>query len=324
MTRLFFSYSHRDEALRNELEKHLTALQHQGVIEMWHDRRIGAGEEWESEISENLENADIILLLVSSDFIASPYCYGIEMKRALQRHRDREARVIPVILRPCLWQGLPFGRLQATPTDGRPVTKFANQDEAFLQVTETIQEAAKKLGTLKQRTENQRGVSESAVVAASAQPSQRQDIRSSNLRVKKQFTDHEKDQFLDEAFEYIANYFENSLTELKERNPEVDTRFRRIDSNHFSAAVYMNGVRKSGCRIWMGDRFFTGSIAFSFNENGNDGSMNESLSVENDGYSLFLKPMGLAMLGRVASNKQLTNQGGAEYLWSLFIEPLQR
>ena len=70
MTQLFFSYSHRDEALRNELEKHLTSLAHQGIIEMWHDRRIVAGQDWDREISENLEGADIILLLVSSDFIS--------------------------------------------------------------------------------------------------------------------------------------------------------------------------------------------------------------------------------------------------------------
>ena len=129
------------------------------------------------------------------------------------------------------------------------MTKFPSQDEAFLEVTKAIQEAAKKFGTSKESTENQPGVSE-RVVGAATQLSQRQDVRSSNLRLKKQFTDHEKDRFLDEAFEYIATYFENSLAELKERNPEIDSRFRRIDSNHFSAAVYIHGVRKSGCRIW--------------------------------------------------------------------------
>lgn len=135
MVSIFFSYSHRDESLRDELEKHLAGLKHQGLIDTWHDRRITAGEEVDDAISEHLEKADIILLLVSPDFIASDYCYSIEMVRALQRHNNGEARVIPVILRPCDWKDLEFGKLLATPKDGKPVTKFPNQDEAFLEVT---------------------------------------------------------------------------------------------------------------------------------------------------------------------------------------------
>lgn len=323
MTRIFFSYSHRDEALRNELEKHLTALKHQGVIEMWHDRRIGAGQEFDQEISENLERAEIILLLVSSDFISSPYCYGIEMTRALERHRNGEARVIPVILRPSYWHNLPFGRLLATPTDGQPVTKFANQDEAFLEITRAIHDAAKQLGTVPQTTTQAQPENRQAASNTAARGATEPSIRSSNLRVKKQFSDHERDQFLDEAFEYIANYFENSLAELEDRNSEVDSRFKRIDSNRFSAAVYMYGVRKSGCRIWLGGRYSTNAIGFSFNESGDDGSYNEMLRVEDDGYSLFLKAMGMQLQYR-AGNEQLTNEGGAEYFWRMFIEPLQR
>lgn len=323
MTRVFFSYSHKDEALRNELEKHLTALKHQGIVEMWHDRRIGAGQEFDQEISENLEKADIILLLVSSDFISSPYCYGIEMTRALERHKNGEARVIPVILRPCYWQNLPFGRLLATPTDGQPVTKFANQDEAFLEITKAIHDASKQLGTVSVTTTRTRPVNRPDRSNTAAAPLAASSIRSSNLRVKKQFSDHERDQFLDEAFEYVANYFENSLAELKNRNPEVDSRFRRIDSNHFSAAVYINGVRKSGCQIWIGGRYFTNTIGFSFDENGDYSSYNEMLRLEDDGYSLFLKATGLQFQYR-AGNEQLTNEGGAEYFWRMFIEPLQR
>src|SRR3982750_501461 len=104
MVKLFFSYSHKDEALRNELETHLSPLQRQGVIESWHDRRITAGKEFDSEISRNLEDSQIILLLISSDFIASNYCYEEEMKLALELHKSGRARVIPVILRPCDWQ----------------------------------------------------------------------------------------------------------------------------------------------------------------------------------------------------------------------------
>jgi TIR domain len=329
MLRLFFSYSHRDEALRNELQFHLESLKHQGILETWHDRQNGAGEEVDKEIDEQLEKADIILLLVSSYFIGSPYCYGIEMQRAMERHDKREARVIPVILRPCDWHDLPFGKLLATPPDGKPVTKYPDQHDAFYEVEQAIREAAKRLSRSKASTRQSQSAGTSGISdnvdPAPPEPIRRPGVRSGDLRIKKQFTDHEKDQFLEEAFEYIAKYFEGSLLELQERNPEVTYRSRRIDANHFAAAVYRDGERVSGCRIWTGgDRFLSNSIAFSFNESGNDGSMNESLTVDDDGYSLFLKPMGIAMPGRAAGNKQLTNEGGAEYYWSMLIEPLQR
>jgi internalin A len=126
--RLFYSYSHKDEALRDELETHLKLLQRQGLIQPWHDRRIAPGQEWKDEIDTNLERADIILLLVSADFIASDYCYDIEMKRALERYEAKEAEVIPVIIRDCSWQSAPFGKLQALPKDAKAVNNTKSWD----------------------------------------------------------------------------------------------------------------------------------------------------------------------------------------------------
>jgi hypothetical protein len=115
---LFYSYSHEDESLRDELAKHLSVLKRQGVISEWHDRKIGAGDEWKGAIDKNLEEAQVILLLVSASFLASDYCWDVETKRAIERHDRGEARVIPVILRECDWQGhrspscKPFPRTQ--------------------------------------------------------------------------------------------------------------------------------------------------------------------------------------------------------------------
>jgi internalin A len=136
---LFYSYSHKDETLRNELETHLKLLQRQGLIETWHDRKIEAGEEWKRKIDENLERADIILLLISADFMASDYCYEIEMKRALERHDQGEARVIPIILREVNWLRAPFAGLQALPKDGLAVTKWPDKDSAWRNVSEGIE-----------------------------------------------------------------------------------------------------------------------------------------------------------------------------------------
>lgn len=142
---VFFSYAHEDEDLRDELEKHLAVLKWQGVITGWHDRKIGAGKEWEGEIDTHLNNAHVILLLISPDFMASDYCWSVEVKRALERHGAGDARVIPVILRPVNWKAGPFGKLQALPRDAQPITNWRNRDEAFADVAKGIEVVVKEL-----------------------------------------------------------------------------------------------------------------------------------------------------------------------------------
>lgn len=115
------------------------------MVAPWHDRKITAGDEWKGEIDANLERADIILLLVSADFIASDYCYDVEMKRALERYDAGEARVIPVILRDVNWHSAPFGKLQALPKDGKPVRKWPDKDTAWRNVAEGIEKVVEQL-----------------------------------------------------------------------------------------------------------------------------------------------------------------------------------
>lgn len=148
---VFFSYSHRDESLRDELAKHLSILKHQRVIKEWHDRRISAGSDWKGAIDAHLNSAQIILLLISADFLASDYCYDIELEKALERHDRGEACVIPIILRPVDWHGAPFGRLQALPRDARPITTWTNQDEAFRDIALEIRQTVEKIKQKRQR-----------------------------------------------------------------------------------------------------------------------------------------------------------------------------
>lgn len=146
---LFYSYAHADETLRDELNKHLKLLQRQGIIKAWHDRDITAGTEWATAIDQNLNTADIILLLISANFLASDYCYETELTRALDRHTKGEARIIPIILKPCDWESAPFGKLQALPiahgAGARPVTTWNNQDEAFLAISKGIRKVAEEI-----------------------------------------------------------------------------------------------------------------------------------------------------------------------------------
>src|SRR5712691_2451632 len=119
--KIFFCYAHEDEAFLNQLKKHLRPLQRQGLIDVWYDRDISAGRGWEQEINKHLDEAQIILLLISPDFMDSDCCYGVEMKRALERQNKEDARVIPIILRPCLWKRSPLRELQVLPEDGKPI-----------------------------------------------------------------------------------------------------------------------------------------------------------------------------------------------------------
>ncbi len=149
--RLFYSYSHHDERFRKRLETELVLLQKEGFITAWHDRMIGAGEEWKASIDEHLENSQIILLLISSDFIASDYCYDIETRRALEKHEAGEARVVPIILRTTdNWTSTPVGKLQALPTDGKAITGrgWHNQDEAWAAVVKGIRKVAMEMKSL--------------------------------------------------------------------------------------------------------------------------------------------------------------------------------
>ncbi len=138
--RLFYSYAHADEALRRKLEAQLAALRRAGLIIEWHDRMIQPGQKWAAAIDRNLAEADVILLLVSSDFINSDYCWSVEMTAALAREKRGEAIVVAVILRPCQWQLTTFADLQAIPTNGEPVTSrsWASEDEAFNDVAAQI------------------------------------------------------------------------------------------------------------------------------------------------------------------------------------------
>ncbi len=149
---IFYSYSHNDESLRDRLEKHLVTLKNSGLIAGWHDRGIPAGTEWDRQIDEHLKAAQLILLLISVDFLASTYCTDIEVAHAMARHEAGTARVIPIILHPCDWTGAPFGKLQALPKNAKPVSLWANQDEAFLNVVQGIRTAIEDMTNPRPKT----------------------------------------------------------------------------------------------------------------------------------------------------------------------------
>lgn len=318
MTSLVFSYSHVDEALRNELEKHLSPLKRMGKITTWHDRRINPGLEFERQIDHYFSEADIILLLISSDFIASDYCYQVEMTNAMERHKRAEAVVIPVILRECAWHQLPFGSIMAATIDGKPITKFASHDEGYVQVFDAVSRAIASMEAKKPQQSVH--VSSPALGNPVYQPTETVlTPRSSNLSLPKTFTDLDKDRARREGFEYVARYFENSLDELKKRHAGLDVDFHRLDANSFTCAVYINGSKVGQCGIWRGNEHHgMGDICYS-QENVIRNSFNESLSLADNGQTLGFRAL---MGGHSSSNSReqlLTNEGMSDHLWGMFF-----
>ena len=138
---IFYCYAYEDKTLLDELDKRLKPFQRRGEITIWSNREIRAGKEWAQEIDQNLDMADIILLLVSPDLIASEYIYSKEIGRALVRHAEGKARVIPIILRIGDYENERFSQLQSLPSNQKPITHWHSQDDAWFNVTEGIKKA---------------------------------------------------------------------------------------------------------------------------------------------------------------------------------------
>ncbi len=135
---LFISYSHKDEAIKDELVKHLSGLKRMGMISEWNDRKILPGEEWDLEIKEKLELADLILCLISSDFMASDYINDVEVQKAIDRHQKQLAKIVPIVVRPCDFESFPVSKYQALPKDAKPISLWNDRDEALLDVVRSL------------------------------------------------------------------------------------------------------------------------------------------------------------------------------------------
>jgi hypothetical protein len=239
------------------------------------------------------------------------------MKRAMERHESKSAVVVPVILRVCDWHSAPFGKLLGVPKDGKPVNKYADMNDAYLEIVTAIKNV---VGSVKVKYDSSQNAyfrhGEFMGEETKTLP------RSSNLRVKKEFTDRHKDDFKDESFEYIANFFEGSLSELCNRNPQLEYKFKRIDANHFTAYIYKDGNAVSQCKIWMSERSFFGDIVYSADTSSSDNSANDFVTLDNDGHQMYFNNSGFTTHHRTEGSK-LSQEGVAEHFWENLIGGLQ-
>lgn len=149
MLKLFISYSHKDDEYRKTLEKTLSILKREKILLTWSDRKLLPGDDWINKISEEIKTCDIFIPLLSQDFIASDYCYDVEMKMALSLHDKGSLLIVPIVIRPCAWKNSTFSNFQLLPSAGLPVTKWENIDDAWVNVYDGLYNLSNALLTKK-------------------------------------------------------------------------------------------------------------------------------------------------------------------------------
>ena len=308
--KVFISYSHKDSEALERLHTHLALLRSEGLIDTWYDRQILAGERIDEEIGRELESCDLFLLLVSPDFLASDYCVNHEMRRALERHRDNEAHVIPIIVEPCDWLSSPLRELKALPYDGEPISKWTNPNDAYLDVVrelrrilETREVALPPIG----RAAFSEGTNETRPVAP-------------RYKVQQDFDEIDRSEFRETAFATIRDYFQQQIAEINTVG-KLRGRFVPRGPSSFGSTI-VNRARElnrgtAHITVHCGDGApGLGDIYYSFSENAAANTASGMLHIESDNYEMYLS----SMMNFGSGWERLTPEEAAERLWADFIE----
>ena len=308
--RVFISYSHRDQAALDRLHTHLAPLLSEGLIDTWYDRQILAGGGIDAEIDRELESCDLFLLLVSPDFLASDYCVNREMGRALERHREDAARVVPIIVEPCDWLSLPLHELKALPRDGKPISEWPNPNNAYLDIVRELRrilETRKAAGPPMRRAAFSEEINKTQPVA-------------SRYRVQRDFDEIDRSEFRETAFAAIRDYFQHQIAEI-DAISDLRGRFVPRGPSSFGCTI-VNRARvlnrgTAHITVHCGNgRMGLGDIYYSFSENADPSSANGIFHIESDEYEMYLSsmtPFGSDWI-------RLTPKEVAERLWADFIE----
>ena len=309
--RIFISYSHRDQEALERLHTHLAPLRSEGLIDTWYDRQILAGERIDEEIGKELESCDLFLMLVSPDFLASDYCVNREMKRALERHREGAAHVVPIIVEPCDWFSSPLHELRALPCDGRPISEWPNQNNAYLDV---VKELRRILETRKAAV---------PPMGRAMFPEQTNETRTvaSRYRVQRDFDEIDRSEFRETAFATIRDYFQQQIAEI-DTISDLRGRFVPRGPSSFGCTVVNRGrvLNRGTAHITVHCKnggLGLGDIYYSFSENADPNSANGIFHIESDEYEMYLSSM-MSFFG--SGRERLTPEEAAEHLWADFIE----
>jgi hypothetical protein len=280
MAKAFISYSHRDEKALERLHIHLATLRREKKITAWYDREILAGDDIDDEISVNLSDSDLFLALVSPDFLASNYCYEREMAKALERHAEGSLRVVPIILEPCDWKTTPLGKLKALPKDGKAISTWTNENVAYLDVVTELRRISSEA------PESDQGQAKpSEVVPVLVKRETRR------YRIKRDFDAIDRDEFREQAFRAICDFFRQSVDELNEIGDPIRARFEPMNDLAFSCTVLNKADRDREAHITVhaDSDEFGGDISYSFKRRAPSNTANGFVRVEANEYELYLK-----------------------------------
>lgn len=274
-------------------------------------------ELWGRDLYQHLDEvyskkARFCVMFLSAKYAAKAWP-NHELKSAQARaFRENDAYILPV-------------RIDDTDIPGiRPTLGYLDLRKDSIEEVADI--AAEKITAAKSRGIGKKGRGKRVAGGrAVTKPAIATPVLSSNIQLKKQFTEHDRDTFIEEAYEYVARFFEESLAGLQAVNKGIVGKFRRVNANHFTATVYRDGKSASACGIRLGGFFGRNQIVYANDPNATN-SMNEAVDVADDGQVMFLKATGFSsvMAGRGKANERLTPQDAAEVLWALLIAPLQR
>lgn len=301
----FISYSHKDEKVLERLHTHLAMLLRDSELNEWHDREILAGGDIEQEIIGHLESSDLYLALISPDFLASDYCYEKEMARALERHEAGLMRVIPIIIEPCDWKASPLGKLKALPHDGKPITEWTNENNAFLDIVKELRRIL--------------SINNAAQPATIVTPSARSVSESHPYKIKRDYDEIDRSEFRDSAFQEIHSFFKSSIAEI-DSIEGLRGRFVINTPNSFTCTIVNRAYNRGTAHITIqtsNSHFGFGDIHYSFSDNPQSNTSNGGFSIDADEYVLFLRPH---MFFISDQEKMLSPQEAAEILWSEFIK----
>ena len=304
----FISYSHKDSEALERLHVHLANLQREGLLSTWYDRDILAGDDLHDEIAAALQAANLYLLLISPDFIASDYCVDREMSRALERHQAGEARVVPIIVEPCDWASMPqLNRLKAVPDDGLPISEWTNPNTAYLIVVQELRRIIESEG---QTIESNPDTAPQTNKPVNDAP---------RYRVRRDFDEIDRGDFRDQSFATIREYFRRAIQEI-DAVEGLRGRFFERSATSFGSTI-VNGAKKQGVAhitVYRGSPHASpGDIYYTFEENAAENKASGAFAVVSDDYDQFLEV--IFTTGLLGSG-QLSARGAAGLLWREFIE----
>jgi hypothetical protein len=279
-------------------------LRREGLIEVWFDREIRAGDEIDPQIATAFADSDLFLALVSPDFLGSPYCYEREMQAALRRHSEGSMRVIPIIVEPCDWKSSPLSAFKALPRDGKPISLWANENLAMLDVV----------------TEIRKALSGEVVAPELRSPPERGEPTKRRIRVKRDFDAIDIADFRDATFEVIRNYFQSSCAELNQIGDAIRARFESMNPTAFTCTMVNRAKRNGGeahITVHNQKNKRLSDITFTYAPHADDHSANGTIDVVADEYELFLR-MNQFGFGAVDA-KKLAAEHVARLMWDDFM-----